>query len=519
MSDTIRILIASDIHAGYGEGKKIIDEDSFIGLEETLSHAAQQDVDFVLLGGDLFHESIPTRYTEHKVISLLRKYCLSDREVAMQMISDPKEVFENSQFKLVNYEDPNINVGLPIFSIHGNHDDFSGKGLMALDILHDAGLVNLFGKFNSVENIVVKPVLLKKGDAKVALYGIGSQRDDRLQRAFNTGKVKFCFPPDVDEWFNILIVHQNRPPRSTTRTTGSFLHLSVLPSQMDLIIWGHEHKCEIEPQFFPKGTADQDDGFFIIQPGSTVATSVSVDETSAKHVAVLEVKGKTFKSKSIPLQGTRQIIVEDLDLAKVQPKPSLAKLKARTKDMEDEKLIHAKLKEMIENAKKSKGPKQPDLPRMRLRVIYSDEWLKIPPANCRIIGHKYDGKVANPSEIISIKTIRPDKEKDVKEKGKCLSEGREGATVHDLLRESCSNMESGLEKISVVPLRNETNQCEVNDIRGNVDKVVNKFKEVNRKGISSDLSFSSPTVKKEFAEEVSDVEDRENSFRGFADED
>uniref|UniRef100_A0A914PWG8 Calcineurin-like phosphoesterase domain-containing protein n=1 Tax=Panagrolaimus davidi TaxID=227884 RepID=A0A914PWG8_9BILA len=119
MSDNIRILIASDIHAGYGEGKKIIDEDSFIGLEETLSHAAQQDVDFVLLGGDLFHESIPTRYTEHKVISLLRKYCLNDREVAMQMISDPKEVFENSQFKLVNYEDPNINVGLPIFSIHG----------------------------------------------------------------------------------------------------------------------------------------------------------------------------------------------------------------------------------------------------------------------------------------------------------------------------------------------------------------------------------------------------------------
>uniref|UniRef100_A0AC35FQW7 Mre11 DNA-binding domain-containing protein n=1 Tax=Panagrolaimus sp. PS1159 TaxID=55785 RepID=A0AC35FQW7_9BILA len=519
MSDTIRILIASDIHAGYGEGKKIIDEDSFIGLEETLSHAAQQDVDFVLLGGDLFHESIPTRYTEHKVISLLRKYCLNDREVAVQMISDPKEVFENSQFKLVNYEDPNINVGLPIFSIHGNHDDFSGKGLMALDILHDAGLVNLFGKFNSVENIVVKPVLLKKGDAKVALYGIGSQRDDRLQRAFNTGKVKFCFPPDVDEWFNILIVHQNRPPRSTTRTTGSFLHLSVLPSQMDLIIWGHEHKCEIEPQFFPKGTADKDDGFFIIQPGN-------------------------------------------LDLAKVQPKPSLAKVKARSKDMEDEKLIHAKLNEMIENAKKYKGPKQPDLPRMRLRIIYSDEWLKIPPANCRIIGHKYDGKVANPSEIISIKTIRPDKEKDVKEKGKRLSGGGEGTTVHDLLRESCRNMESGLgilslqlmqqyvdvstklteskkkkfqlleqtiteqidgykAKISVVPLRNETNQCEVNDIRGNVDKVVNQFKEDNRKGITSDLSFSSPFVKKELAEEeeVSDVEDRENSFPGFVDED
>lgn len=82
---------------------------------------------FNCLGGDLFHESIPSRYTEHKVISLLRKYCLSDKPIRMEMCSDPNEVFENSQFKCVNYEDPDINVGLPIFSIHGNHDDFSGK--------------------------------------------------------------------------------------------------------------------------------------------------------------------------------------------------------------------------------------------------------------------------------------------------------------------------------------------------------------------------------------------------------
>uniref|UniRef100_A0A914XZP4 Mre11 DNA-binding domain-containing protein n=1 Tax=Panagrolaimus superbus TaxID=310955 RepID=A0A914XZP4_9BILA len=451
MSDfqnTIRILIASDIHAGYGEGKKIIDEDSFIGLEETLKHATEQDVDFILLGGDLFHESVPSRYTEHKVISLLRKYCLSDREIAIEMISDPQEVFENNHFKLVNYEDPNINVGMPIFSIHGNHDDFSGKGLMALDILHDAGLVNLFGKFNNVDNIVVKPILLRKGDAKVALYGIGSQRDDRLQRAFHAGKVKFCFPEDVDDWFNILVVHQNRPPRSLTRTTGSFLPLSVLPSQMNLIIWGHEHKCEIEPQFFPKGTGNEKDGFFIIQPGSTVATSICADETSAKHVSVLEIKGVTFKTQPIPLQQTRQIIVEDLDLAKVNPKPRIVKLKARTKDMEDERLIHEKLQEMLENAKQYRGAQQPNLPRMRLRVIYSGDWLKIPPVNCRVIGHKYDGKVANPSDIVSVKTIRPD---DVDEKGVRKVTASDGTTVHDLLKQSFTDndIESGLGVLSL----------------------------------------------------------------------
>lgn len=31
-------------------------------------------------------------------------------------------------FPAVNYEDPNLNVGIPVFSIHGNHDDPQGAG-------------------------------------------------------------------------------------------------------------------------------------------------------------------------------------------------------------------------------------------------------------------------------------------------------------------------------------------------------------------------------------------------------
>ena len=31
-------------------------------------------------------------------------------------------------FPAINYEDPNLNIGIPIFSIHGNHDDPQGAG-------------------------------------------------------------------------------------------------------------------------------------------------------------------------------------------------------------------------------------------------------------------------------------------------------------------------------------------------------------------------------------------------------
>lgn len=34
----------------------------------------------------------------------------------------------SSSFPAVNYEDPNLNVAIPVFSIHGNHDDPQGTG-------------------------------------------------------------------------------------------------------------------------------------------------------------------------------------------------------------------------------------------------------------------------------------------------------------------------------------------------------------------------------------------------------
>jgi double-strand break repair protein MRE11 len=65
---------------------------------------------------------------------------------------------------VVNYEDENINIGLPIFSIHGNHDDPSGfGGKSPMDILATAKLVNYFGTVNDPNDIEVMPVLIQKG--------------------------------------------------------------------------------------------------------------------------------------------------------------------------------------------------------------------------------------------------------------------------------------------------------------------------------------------------------------------
>lgn len=45
----------------------------------------------------------------------------------MEFLTDPSTVFEHCRYKNANYEDPNINVNMPVFTIHGNHDDPSKK--------------------------------------------------------------------------------------------------------------------------------------------------------------------------------------------------------------------------------------------------------------------------------------------------------------------------------------------------------------------------------------------------------
>ena len=55
----------------------------------------------------------------------------------------------------MNYRDPNMNIAMPVFSIHGNHDDPSGLGgFSCLDSLHSTGLINYFGRINNLEEVV-----------------------------------------------------------------------------------------------------------------------------------------------------------------------------------------------------------------------------------------------------------------------------------------------------------------------------------------------------------------------------
>lgn len=124
--NTIRILIASDNHVGYAERDAVRGEDSYNAFREVLELARAEDVDMVLLAGDLFHENKPSRRSMYEVMRTLRINCLGDKPCELEVLGDQSVATEDTAVMHINYEDEDINVAIPVFSIHGNHDDPAG---------------------------------------------------------------------------------------------------------------------------------------------------------------------------------------------------------------------------------------------------------------------------------------------------------------------------------------------------------------------------------------------------------
>ncbi|KGN60009.2 hypothetical protein Csa_001425 [Cucumis sativus] len=390
MKNTLRVLVATDCHLGYLEKDEIRRHDSFKAFEEICSIAEQKQVDFLLLGGDLFHENKPSRSTLVKAIEILRRHCLNDKPVQFQVVSDQTINFPNT-FGHVNYEDPHFNVGLPVFSIHGNHDDPAGvDNLSAVDILSACNLVNYFGKMvlggSGVGQITLCPILIRKGSTSVALYGLGNIRDERLNRMFQTPHAVQWMRPEAQEgcqvtdWFNILVLHQNRVKANPKNAINEHF----LPRFLDFIVWGHEHECLVDPLEVPGM------GFHITQPGSSVATSLIDGESKPKHVLLLEIKGNQYRPTKIPLTSVRPFEYTEIVL---KDEPDI--------DSNDQNSIIEHLDKVVQNlieksSKRVVNRSELKLPLVRIKVDYSG-FMTINPQR---FGQKYVGKVANPQDIL-----------------------------------------------------------------------------------------------------------------------
>uniref|UniRef100_A0A1B0GJN6 Mre11 DNA-binding domain-containing protein n=1 Tax=Lutzomyia longipalpis TaxID=7200 RepID=A0A1B0GJN6_LUTLO len=407
--DVIKILVTTDNHLGYAEKDSIRGDDSFIAFEECLQKAHEHNVDMILLGGDLFHIANPSQNSFNRCIKLLRNYVLGDSPIELEFRSDQTVNFWDALNRTVNYEDPNMNISIPVFSIHGNHDDPSGFGrLSCIDILASTGLLNYFGKCLNLEKVVVTPLMIIKGATKLALSGISHIHDSRFVRLMESGNVIFENATNEAEWFNLLVLHQNRADRGRKK----FIPEETLPKFFDLIIWGHEHDCQIEPEL------NQKTKFFVSQPGSTVATSLSEGESIPKHCGILKIHRNQFDMTAIQLQTVRPFVFGNLNMEDHEEELN----EPRTKlENQIHKLVTRRIEEMIVKAKEqiSGHSKQPTLPLIRLRVQYSHDSYSFTP---NVIHVQFFNRVANPNDIVTLHRQVSRTKQDIKRDEKVFSD-------------------------------------------------------------------------------------------------
>ena len=404
--DIIRIMIHTDSHLGFKERDPIRGDDSFAAFEEALKESKRLHADMVIHAGDMFHENKPTRRTMHRAMKIFRENCLGDDPVYITCANEQNEVFHTNQGR-VNYEDPFHSVSLPYFAIHGNHDDPSregagGEALAALDLLAMSNLINYYGKSESVEEIDIHPVLIKKNGTKLALFGLGAVRDERLNRLWRNKKVRFVRPRDIDgeeKWFNILVLHQNR---DYGRGTKNCIHESMIPQWVNVVIWGNEHECQPELAETLVGT------FRIYQPGSSIATSLVKTESCAfpKKFGILEIRGIKFRLKTYNFSQVRPFIYSEIKLQE------LSHLDPQDPNIEDKiaKVLQHKIDSMIAQGMESARAvetgaqtlqldnrvKDPRLILLRVRVEH-EGFISL---NQQRFGALFVGKVANPSELL-----------------------------------------------------------------------------------------------------------------------
>lgn len=137
--DTFRILVITDTHLGYKENDPRRRNDSFESLKYMLSMGRHLHCDFCVHAGDLFDQNKPSKATVFKTLEILKESCLGSGDINFE-IESGREQFRQGW---PNFESLNMNVALPMFVIHGNHDDPNeeqGMQLAALDIL-DVSLI------------------------------------------------------------------------------------------------------------------------------------------------------------------------------------------------------------------------------------------------------------------------------------------------------------------------------------------------------------------------------------------
>lgn len=169
--------------------------------------------------------------------------------------------------------------------------------------------MNNFGKCEQKEHIEITPILIHKEETKIALYGIGHLKENAFQENLNSQNFHFLKPANSEEYFNILVLHQN--PKNFQNTPEC--------SFFNLIIWGSTNES------IPKIEMNEDIGKLIYKPGSSLITTYDENESKPKHLGLLKIRRKEFLFEPVFLKEShRELVIKEIEMSKIKKNKPIA---------------------------------------------------------------------------------------------------------------------------------------------------------------------------------------------------
>lgn len=227
-----RLAVCSNINIGAREDLDYVCEDPYLAFNEILKKTIELNADCLIIAGNLFFSPVISNFCFSKTFALMRNKVFGDGDIN----------YVTKNFK-PNYANENVNIQLPIFAIHGTNDKPGNDRLSTcLDAFQESLYINYCGKIMKFDDkITINPVILDKGDFKIAIYMIGHIKDVKLSTLLAQKKIEFAFPSDaeIENYFHILVVNQKKSKDSRRLSFPTKdIFVDDFEGFFNLIIWG-----------------------------------------------------------------------------------------------------------------------------------------------------------------------------------------------------------------------------------------------------------------------------------------
>jgi hypothetical protein len=179
-----------------------------------MTYASENEVDLVLILGDLFDKLKPDWTEVNKARVILEKTIKKKnwnfmklgeqlRSINLDKIRDDKEQYLESLMHIVDLEKKNDYLeqenGVLALGINGNHDRTNHEGESAFTMLHHMRYILHLQETRNIFNsdLYVRPMLFKKGKVHIAVYGLNALKDNNLKNKLLKKEIDFEEPPEI----------------------------------------------------------------------------------------------------------------------------------------------------------------------------------------------------------------------------------------------------------------------------------------------------------------------------------